>query len=202
VIDMAGRARMRITALLGAVAVLVSWGFTGMAEGDARNRALEKFLEKSGVAADERGQIQRAVGAAVRAGVPDREAEGLVEDCVEAEFPAAMVVRVLNLAAQLTLEGLPLESFTAKIEEGIAKRIDPDRIVQVAERRALMLNRAKRILDGVLLDGAPVRDRDELIPDVAEALEAGRQADEIQRILTVSFEEGAGVREIRRKFFP
>jgi hypothetical protein len=199
---MAGGARLRVTALLGAVAILVSWGFSGMAEGDARSRALEKSLEKGGIAAEDRGQIQRAAGAAVRAGIPDREVEGLVEDCVEAGFPAAQVVRVLSLAAQLSLEHLPLESFTAKIEEGVAKRVDPERIVQVAERRALMLNRAKRIIDGVLLDGAPVRDGDELIPDIAEALEAGRQADELQRILTGSFEEGASVGEIRRKFFP
>jgi hypothetical protein len=193
---------MRATALLGAVAVLVSWGFSGMAEGDARGRALEKFLEKQGVAAGDRGQIERSVESAVRAGVPDREAADMVEACVEGGFTAAQVVRVFSLAAQIALEHLPLESFTAKIDEGIAKRVDPDRIVQVAERRALMLNRAKRILDGVLLDGAPVRDRDELVPDVAEALEGGRAAGEIQRILTTGFEEGAGVGEIRRKFFP
>jgi hypothetical protein len=194
--------RARVTALLGAVAVLVSWGFSGMAEGDARSRALEKFLEKKGVSAEDRGQIQRAAGAAERAEIPDRDVEGLVEDCVEAGFPAANVVRVLSLATQLSLERLPLESFTAKIEEGIAKRVDPDRIVQVDERRALMLNRAMGILDGVLLDGAPVRDRDKLIPDVAEALEAGRQPDEIQRILSAGFEEGAGTGDIRRRIFP
>ena len=199
---MAGRTRFRVTSLLGVVAVLVSWGFSGMAEGDARSRSLEKFLEKQGVAAESRAQIERSVAAAVRAGVPDREASDLVEACVEGGFTAAQVVRVFSLAAQIALERLPLESFTAKIDEGIAKRVDPDRIVQVAERRALMLNRAKRILEDVLLDGAPVRDRDELIPDVAEALEGGRPTDEIQGILISGFEEGASIGEIRRKFFP
>ena len=194
--------RFRITALLGAAAVLVSWGFSGMAEGDARGRALEKLLEKQGVAEEDRGQIARAVRSAVTAGIPERDATGLVEDCVEGKFEASQVVRVLSLAAQLALGGLPLESYTAKIEEGLAKRVDPDRIVQVAERRALMLNQAKRILDGLLLDGSPVRNREELIPDVAEALEAGRPAGEIQRILTAAFAEGAGIGEIRRKFFP
>ena len=194
--------RFRITALLGAAAVLVSWGFSGMAEGDARGRALEKLLEKQGVAEEDRGQIARAVRSAVSAGIPERDATDLVEGCVEGRFEAAQVVRVLSLATQLALGGLPLESYTAKIEEGLAKHVDADRIVQVAERRALMLNQAKRILDGLLLDGAPVRDREELIPDVAEALESGRPAGEIQRILTAAFEEGAGIGEIRRKFFP
>lgn len=199
---MAVRARMLVTTLLGVAAVVVSWGFSGMAAGDARSRALERVLEKNGVAAEDRDRIQRAAGAAERAGVPDRDVENLVEDCVRAGFPSAGVVRLLTLATQLALESLPVESFTAKVEEGIAKRIDPVRVVQVAERRALMLNRAKRILDGVLLDGAPVRGRDDLVPDVAEALEAGRQPEEIERILAESFEAGAGIGEIRRKFFP
>lgn len=199
---MAGRMRFAVTALLGVVAVLVSWGFSGMAEGDARSRSLERILEKGGVAAAERGQIQRAVGAAVRAGIPDREAEGLVEECLEGGFSTANVARVLSLLTQLALERLPLESFTAKIEEGIAKRVDPDRVVQVAERRALMLNTAKRILDGILLDGTPVRDRDELIPAVASALEAGQPAEQIRQRLKESFDEGDSIGEIRRMFFP
>lgn len=199
---MAGRARFAVTTLLGAVAILISWGFSGMAEGDARSRSLERILEKGGIAAEERDRIQRAVEAAVRAGIPDRAAEDLVGECVGAKFATANIVRVLSLATQLALEHLPLESFTAKIEEGIAKRVGPDRIVQVAERRALLLNQAKLILDGILLDGTPVRDREELIPDVAAALEAGQSAEQIRQGLKESFEESDSIGEIRRKFFP
>jgi hypothetical protein len=97
---------------------------------------------------------------------------------------------------------LPVESFAAKIGEGVSKRVEPARIVQVAEKRALMLNRAKAILDGVLLDGAPVREREKLIPDAAEALEDGQTADEVRRALAAGFTAGESIGEIRKRLFP
>jgi hypothetical protein len=170
-----------------------------LAEGGSRG--IERILDKQGVSDQDRGAIDRAVKAADRAGFQEREAEKLVEVCVEGEFSAAQIARVLSLATQLTLEGLPTETFAAKIAEGVAKRVAAEKVVAAAERRALLLKQAQNLLNGILLEGEPVRDREELIPDVAAALEDGRSAADLRELLTSAFQDGEGIREIRRKIF-
>jgi hypothetical protein len=183
------------------LAVVVSLGVVRVPSVEGGSRGVERLLEKQGVSSSDRAGIDRALKAADRAGFPERDAERLVEVCLEGEFPAAEVVRVLSLATQLTLQNLPTESFVAKIAEGVAKRVSPEKVLAAAERRALLLNQAQNLLNGILLEGSPVRDREELIPDVAEALEDGRSAGELRELLTSSFKEGEGIREIRQKIF-
>jgi len=176
--------------------------FVAPAAGATTNRALERLLGKSMFSADEGTRMQRAFAAALQAGVDDRDALALVEACVEGEFDASQILRMLSIAAQLALERLPVNGFVAKTEEGVSKRVAADRIVQVAERRALMLNKAKTILNSLVLEGFSVDDRDELLPDLAEALEAGRKPDEARAILSEALQSGEGTGSIRRKLFP
>ena len=166
-----------------------------------RDRALERTLG-DGYAADEAGQIGRAFRAAVQGGVRERTASGLVESCVEGEFSAEQIVRVLSLAAQLALEDLPVDSFADKLEEGTAKGVPAERVLQAAEARALTLNQAKGAVNAAVLDGLEVRDRGELIGDVAGALEGGQDVAEVGRILRLARDEGWSQRNIRRALFP
>jgi hypothetical protein len=193
---------IRVTGtLLAAAFLFVGWQ-PGEATGESRRQGADKSAAAREAAADEGDRVDKAEEAAERAGVSRRDLRELSRLCERGDFSAAQTVRILSLAAQLALEELPVGSFAAKVGEGVSKGVEPVRIVQVAEKRALMLNRAKSILNGVLLDGAPVRDREELIPDVAEALEAGQSTDQIRRVLMRSFEEGDSIGEIRRKLFP
>jgi hypothetical protein len=185
-----------------AAALLVTGWDPGTAAGQSRRRGADKAAASREAPADEGDRVDKAEEAAERAGVSRRDLSELKELCERGDFTAAQTVRILTLAAQLALEELPVESFAAKIGEGVSKGVEPAKIVQVAEKRALMLNRAKSILNGAILDGAPVRDREELIPDVAEALETGQTMEEIRRILKGSFEEGDSIGEIRRKIIP
>jgi hypothetical protein len=109
---------------------------------------------------------------------------------------------MLSIAAQLALEKLPVDGFVAKVEEGVSKRVSADRVVQVAERRALMLNKAKLILNALVLQGFKIDDRDELLPDLAAAFEAGRKPEEAQAILLEALKSGERTGSIRRKLFP
>ena len=194
------RPRLRCAVVLGAAALLtaLSLDFVGA---ETRNRGLQRLLERN-FTAEQSLQIERGYRAAQQAGLQERRILDLVETCVDADFEAPAVARILSLAAQLNLERLPVESFVAKIEEGIAKRVPPERVLQAAERRALMLNRARTIVNGAVLEGFDLRDRDEILPDVAAALEAGVGAEAIRRILVDSLEAGDGVGDIRRKLFP
>lgn len=191
----------RVSGALVGLAVALG-AFAGPTAGEIRNRALERVIMKSGLDAAEGARLQPAFAAALQAGVEERSALTLVGICVENEFETSQVLRLLSIVSQLALEQLPVDGFISKVEEGVSKRVSPDRIVQAAERRALMLNKAKQILNALVLQGATIADRDELLPDLAAALEAGRSPDEARRILSASFEAGESVGRIRGKLFP
>lgn len=192
--------RFGVVAALALTAALAAW-LPGTAAGEPGRRGADRG-GASDAAGDAAARVEQAEEAAERAGVERRDVRELLDLCERGEFDAAQTVRVLSLAAQLALEGLPVASFMDKIGEGVSKRADPDRILQAAERRALLLNQAKAILNGVLLDGAPVRDREELIPDVAAALEAGAPRDEVRDGLAAGFTAGESIGEIRKRIFP
>lgn len=195
------RCSSRCFAILPAIGLLLALS-AGTAGGEVRNRALERALSKGGYSADEGARVQRAFAAALEARVGEREALALVEACVDGRFGASQTQRLLSVAAQLALEGLPVDGFVDKVEEGVSKRVSPEAVSQAAERRALMLNKSKQILNGLVLQGFSIDDRDELLPDLAEALEAGRAPEEARSILTEALREGERPGSIRRKLFP
>lgn len=196
------RFKLRGIALALVGSVLLAGAFTVPAAGETTHRALERIVAKGMFSATEGAKLQRAFAAARQAGVEERNALSLVETCVAGEFDASQTLRMLSIASQLALEKLPVDGFLAKVEEGVSKRVDADRVVQVAERRALMLNKAKLILNALVLQGFTIDDRDELLPDLAAALEAGRTADEARAILSEGLQSGDRAGSIRRKLFP
>lgn len=193
---------LRIPAVLVGIALALG-AFDGTAAAAARsNRALERVIAKGMFSADEGARLQRSFAAALQAGVEERDALNLVEACVSGEFDAPQAMRLLSIVAQLALEHLPIEGFIAKVEEGVSKRIPADRVVQAAERRSLMLNKARQILNALVLQGLAIDDRDELLSDLAAALEAGRTPDEAGEILSEALKAGERPGSIRRKLFP
>jgi hypothetical protein len=52
------------------------------------------------------------------------------------------------------------------------------------------------------LQGFAIDDRDELLPDLAAALEAGRTTEEAGKILSEALQSGERAGSIRRKLFP
>lgn len=190
--------RRTLARLATAAAVAAALLLTAATAG-ARGRGLERVLGEK-YAPEAAAAVTSAFRAAVSAGLPERDATALVQACVEGEFPADRIVRALALAAQLTLEGLPAEGFAAKIEEGVAKRVDPDRVLAAAERRALAMNEANRILKGLVLEGLLEDDPGDLVADVAQAVEASGAA-EVRERLAEALRDGARWSEIRRRLF-
>jgi hypothetical protein len=185
-----------------AATALLAGALCSPAAGQTTNRALERIVAKGMFSAEEGARLQRAFAAARQAGVEERDALSLVQTGVEGEFDAAQTLRMLSIAAQLALEKLPVEGFLSKVEEGVSKRVPADRVVKVAERRALMLNQARLIVNSLVLQGFEIDDRDELLPDLAAALEAGRSPEELRTILAEALAAGDRPGSIRRKLFP
>jgi hypothetical protein len=166
------------------------------------NKNLERLFEKGPFREQEAAQIARAFRVATDAGVEEREALELVEDCIDGDFPADQVARVLTLAAQLSLEHLPTDLFISKVKEGVSKRMEPDRIVQAVEARAVRLKQASNLFKQAVLEGVSARDREELLPDVAEALASGMDQGKVREILLEGVRDGDSTGAIRRKLFP
>jgi len=194
--------RLRVIPMVLVGITLLAGVFAAPVAGETTNRALERVLAKGMFRADDGARMQRAFAAARQSGVEERDALELVEACVDGEFDASQALRMLSIVAQLALEKLPVDSFISKVEEGVSKRVAADRVVQVAERRALMLNKAKQLLNSLVLQGFAVDDRDNLLPDLAEALEAGRSPEEARVILAEALQSGERSGAIRRKLFP
>lgn len=166
------------------------------------NRELEKIFKNASFGESDAAQITRAFKVAVEAGVEDRDALALVDSGADGEFEADQVVRLLTVAAQLVLEGLPTETFVSKVREGVSKRMEPARVVQAAESRALMLKQASNLFKQAVLDGISPRDREELLPDIAEALASGMDQARIREIFLEAVKDGESPGAIRRKLFP
>jgi hypothetical protein len=166
------------------------------------NRELERVFKSGSFGEQGAAQITRAFKVAVDAGVEDRDALTLVEAGADGEFAADQVVRILTVAAQLSLESLPTEMFVSKVKEGVSKRMAPGRIVQAAEFRALKLKQASNLFKQAVLDGISPRDREELLPDIAEALASGMDQGRIREILAEAVKDGDSPGAIRRKLFP
>ena len=134
--------------------------------------------------------------------VAARRVSSLVESGADGEFTADQVARILTVAAQLSLEKLPTGMFVLKVKEGVSKRMEPGRIVQTAELRALKLKQASNLFKQAVLEGVSPRDREELLPDIAEALASGMDQARIREIFLEAVKDGDSTGAIRRKLFP
>jgi hypothetical protein len=66
----------------------------------------------------------------------------------------------------------------------------------------LQLKQASNLFKQAVLDGGSARDREELLPDIAEALASGMDQGRIRQILLDAAKDGDSPGAIRRKLFP
>jgi hypothetical protein len=185
-------------AFLAAVCALAVSVAAGAVAG-SRHRGLERLLDRHEFSEPEKDRAASSFDIVLKTGISKKEALALVETALDGGFDAGSLSRILSLTAQLGVAGLPVEGFISKVEEGVAKRVEPADILLAAERRALMFKRADNILDGLVLQGFDLDDPDELLAAVAAALESGKKESDLRRLLVPLLEEGKNMRTIRRK---
>jgi hypothetical protein len=195
--------KQRLLPILGGIAVLALSlsAFGGTAWGKGSLRDLENLLAREEVGKVEGMRITAAYRSALRVGIEGKTLFSLVESSVKAEFEPVRIERILSLASQLQLSGLPLDDFVDKVREGVAKRADPEEVVRAAEHKALALKAAENLVRQIQLAGYEMRDSDKLLPAVAEALESGKKGSEIRRIIISGIKEGDSTSRIRRRLF-
>jgi hypothetical protein len=184
-----------ILLLAGAAAAVLTMPPAADSRGSSR---LERLLEESGYSQPEKDAIERAYKGCLKAGIREREVLKLVGFSLDGDFRGEHVSRLLAVFARLELASLPLEPARLKVREGVAKGVEPADIVSAAEQSALMLNRAARIFNQLVIDGFDVGDRDDLLGAMAEALTHGKDEGEIRNIIAGVLEDGGSPRKIRR----
>lgn len=187
--------------LAGAAVVLCSFLLTDISGAASRFRKLDRVLADTSFTDAQKASISSAYGSVIGAGGGRREALDLVEACLEGEFQAKQMVRILSLTAQLELAGLPAEEFAHKVKEGVAKGVEGEKILKVAEKKALLLRKATNLLNRIILDGYAIDDRALLLTAVAEALEEGRKEKKIRERIIEGLEKGESARRIGRTIY-
>ena len=187
--------------LAGVAVVLCGVLLSDISGAASRYRKLDRVLADTAFTDAQKASISRAYGSVVGAGGDRREALDLVKACLEGEFQARQVVRILSLTAQLELAGLPAEEFVHKVKEGVAKGIEGKKILEVAERRALSLRKATNLLNRLILDGYEIDDRELLLTAVAEALEEGKKEKQLRERIIRGLEKGESARRIGRAIY-
>jgi len=97
-------------------------------------------------------------------------------------------LRAESILDEATSEELPAEAIELRLREGIAKRVDPGRVLSVAADELSILRRAHSLIRSVSAD-TPVTnrtDRDGVLERTATLLRSGYEAAEITRLLQLS----------------
>ena len=115
-------------------------------------------------------------------GISRSDAESIAGRCLDGGLTARQASRVLTLLVRARIAGLPKEALLNKLNEGLAKRIEPEAIMKAVEVRALNLRIALDVIreatTGNVGEGDP-----ELIVLVANLLGAGNERGEIEEVL-------------------
>jgi hypothetical protein len=115
-------------------------------------------------------------------GISRSDAESLANRCLDGGLSARQASRVLTLLVRARIAGLPKEALLNKLNEGLAKRREPEAIMKAVEVRALNLKIALDLIreatTGNVGEGDP-----ELITMVADLLGAGKDRQEIADVL-------------------
>jgi hypothetical protein len=127
-------------------------------------------------------QMTAQIGKVAETGISRSEAESLAGRCLDGGLTARQTSRVLTLLVRARIVGLPKEALLNKLNEGLAKRIEPEGLMKAVETRALNLRIAldsiREASTGNIGEGAP-----DLIILVADILGMGKDRREVAEVL-------------------
>ncbi len=135
------------------------------------------------------GGLSEAVVEAQEAGVPAASLNRILTLGYERQLDPRDMGRLLVVLSQAQRESIPLQPFLSKIEEGMAKRIPPPRIVQVLEARL----DDYRFVHAMLREHRRWLTKDGLLPPemwsrLTESLYCGVTRDELAQLLAQTTE--------------
>ena len=108
--------------------------------------------------------------------IPEDKAPSIqdaVERLVEAGYPSGCPIEYLKVAAALSRAGIEFGDLTNKIREGIAKKVEPARLIRVIIQRAEALQEARVVVLNLEEGGVEFLDRQMAYSVIADYLLRG-----------------------------
>ena len=132
--------------------------------------------------------------------VAETKLRELQRACREAGFTAEEFSRLMTLVTRAKLAGLPHQQLLSKLDEGLAKRAMPERVLGALEAKARRLRDAKGVVDQLIVQGWLAPDYPLAVGLVADALGAGASPAELVRAVRDGEPGAPGVPDVRSAF--
>ena len=130
------------------------------------------------------------------AGIPYEDTEEIIKNSIERTFNAYSIKKLFDIILENQQEGLPSESLTNKINEGLAKNIDKNKIILVISAKAENLKIADNILKEAQEDGLKINDGEKMLEILADSLENDVPEESLSWLVKTGTTEGKSMEEI------
>jgi uncharacterized membrane protein YgcG len=143
---------------------------------------IQRSVETSSLSGEQKAALTQAAREAVEAGVPHEDVAVIVTGGLSRGADVQTLARFLVVARDVQAQGLPVRPVLNKIEQGTAKGVPPERIIEVVGRVRANLVTAAGMVNEVAAQGLAVSVPEEkkgAVEALAGALERGVPAGDI-----------------------
>ena len=130
------------------------------------------------------------------AGISYEDTEEILENSIENSLNAYNIKKVFDVILETQEEGLPSEPLINKVNEGFAKNVDDNVIIEAVSSKAENLKTASEILDEAEAKGLEINDGDELLQVLTDGLENDVPENSLSWLIESATSEGKSIQEI------
>lgn len=157
---------------------------------------LKAILNNSpGYSAFQRTMILNSAGELLESGVSFDDTRNIIESHLNNSTSAYSTKKSLDLILEAQRESLPIKSLINKIEEGLAKKVESDKIFSVVDTELKNLQTASNILQQI--EYSPETENyEEIVEKLADSLGDGLSQDYLFTVVEKGVEENKSIEEI------
>jgi hypothetical protein len=157
---------------------------------------LEAILNYSpDYSAFQKTMILNSAGELLKSGVSFDDTKNIIESHLNNSTNAYSVKKSLDLILEAQTGGLPIESLINKIEEGLAKKIESDKIFSVVDTKLKNLQTASNILQQIEYS-SETENYEKIVEKLADSLGDGLSQDYLSAVVERGIEENKSIEEI------
>ena len=157
---------------------------------------LEAILDNSSsYSAFQKTMILNSAGELLESGVSFDDTTNIIEGHLNNSANAYSIKKSLNLILKAQTEGLPIKSLINKIEEGLAKKVESDKIFSVVDNELKNLQTASNILQQIEYS-SETENYEKIVEKLADSLGDGLSQDYLSAVVERGVEENKSVEEI------
>jgi hypothetical protein len=157
---------------------------------------LKTILDASlGYSAFNKTMILNSASELLESGISFNDTRNIIESHLNNSINAYSVKKSLDLILEARREGLPVESLINKIEEGLAKKVESDKIFSAVDTKLKNLQAASSILKQNEYS-SEIENYEEIVEKLADSLGDGLSQDYLSAVVERGGEENKSIEEI------